>query len=96
MPHRMIPRRGCLVKTDEGYFGIVKAVCADAATVFLSNGLVVDLPKDALTGLPMQDDANEDACFIELVDAYEAMERLRQAQASVCPLIRAQRLKEPA
>lgn len=92
MPHTVIPRRGCLVKTDEGYFGIVKEVHAETAAVFLSNGLISDIPKDALVGLPMKDDASEDACFIELVDAYEAMERIRRAQEDAqgkgCPLMR--------
>jgi hypothetical protein len=80
MPHTMIPRRGCLVKTDEGYFGIVKEVHAETATVFLSNGLIADVPQDAVVGLPMKDNASEDACFNELVESYEAMERIRQAQ----------------
>lgn len=89
MPDTLNPCRGCLVKTDEGYFGIVKDVRADQATVFLANGLTADVPKDALVGLPMKDNASEDACFAELVDAYEAMERIRQdAQGTGCPLVR--------
>lgn len=51
--------RGDLVKTEEGYYGIVLRIGQDAfAVVAISNGLVWDEPMDALERLSLKVDGS--------------------------------------
>ncbi len=60
---------GDLVKTNDGYYGILKKhVGSDCWSVILSNGTEDEMHKDEFLSLPMKDGATN-ASFSELVMA---------------------------
>jgi hypothetical protein len=60
---------GDLVKTNEGYYGILKKhVGSDRWSILLANGTEVEMHKDEFLSLPMKDGATN-ASFSELVNA---------------------------
>lgn len=62
-------RQGDLVRTKDGFLGVVVAVLADDEpfqyTVFTGNSMAEDLYEDALVGVPFSDEHPDSQCSFE-------------------------------
>jgi hypothetical protein len=65
------PHPGFLVKTSEGYYGILlRKEGGDQWLVFLANGLMVQLSRTKFQMLPLSNQSNAPASFREILKNY--------------------------